>query len=344
MFINKIINCLLLINIIFGLKINNYKPSFINNKNNNLSKKDNLYNDLKKTSLLSKLIYEYNFVNDNNIKNNFTVIPDLNIPTNLTFDFIKRNNIYFNLVQFITFLDNRRFIKSTDKYFNLLNVFFPNTQIYGYFCNKNRLYALIIINRNLKEIIVAFRGSQYIDEWCKNLYTDEKELVFNNKFKIHEGIYNMYSENNADNNLIYILKNLYEYYPKYRKIFTGHSRGSINSILLSLELNTILNEKYDYEIFSFGSPPIFNKELGTYLHNHPKIKIYNIINNMDIVPLLPLYNKFHIGDEILLKDKNAIIKKHDNPYKFNNNISIKNIGISILQHDLNNYIDNIFNF
>jgi hypothetical protein len=304
-----------------------------------------LNNDLKKLSLLSKLVYDYDYIGDHIIKNNYIINQNIDITKNLTFDFIQKNNIYFNLIQFITLLNNKDFLKNTDKYFDILNKQFPNTQIYGYFYNKNRLHSLILLNHKYEEIIVVFRGSQYIDEWFKNLYFIEKEISFNKNFKIHSGIYNMYTNNNIDKNIIYILENLFKYYPKYRKIFTGHSKGGINSFLLTSELLSKFNKKYKYEIYNFGCPQILNYKFGLYLHNNNNIKIYNIINDPDIITNIPFLDKYHIGTEILLKNNNIIIKNHDLPYKisFDITFNITKIYMSILNHDLNMYIKNIYN-
>ena len=300
-----------------------------------------LNNDLKKLSLLSKLVYDYDYIGNHDIKNNYIINQNIDIKKNLTLDFIQKNNIYFNLIQFITLLNNKDFLKNTDKYFDKLNKQFPNTQIYGYFYNKKRLHSLILINHKYKEIIVVFRGSQYIDEWFKNLYFIEKEISFNKNFKIHSGVYNMYTNNDIDKNIIYILENLFEYYPKYRKIFTGHSKGSLNSILLTSELLSKFNEKYNYEIYSFGSPQILNYNFGLYLHNNNNIKIYNVINDNDIITSIPFLNKYHIGTEIILRNNIIIIKNHDLPYQIN--FDITKIYSSILNHDLNMYIKNIYN-
>ena len=338
------LNYLFLINsiIIDSLKFNHILNIKKYNVNDNIIDNNSiLKNDLKKLSLLSKLIYEYDFVGDHIIKNNYIISKNIDITKNLTLDFIEKNNIYFNLIQFITFLNNKDFLKNTNKYFDILNKKFPNTQIYGYFYNKNRLHSLILLNHKYKEIIVVFRGSQYIEEWFKNLYFNEKEISFNKKFKIHGGIYNMYTNNDIDKNIIYILENLFKYFPKYRKIFTGHSKGGSNSILLAVELLSKNKEKYNYEIYTFGSPQIFNYKFGMYLHNNNNIKIYNVINDNDIITTLPLINKYHIGIQVLLKKNDITVKTYDAPYKIN--FDITKFYLSILNHDLNMYIKNIYN-
>ena len=280
----------------------------LKNKNTNISKNiygniEKIHNDLGKMSLLSKIIYDSDY-NEKNKKEELE-------------NFIRCDN--FNCVK----LD----------YLELLS----KSELYKNHDSKNRLQSIILINHDLEEIIVIFRGSIYLDEWMKNLDIKEVELEFNNKFKIHRGIYEMYKENN----LFLKLCDLYKHYPKYRKIFTGHSRGSVNSILSVLELDSKLNEKYNYEIFGFGTPPIFNFLLGDYLNKKSNIKIYNVVNNEDIITLLKLKNRFHIGEEILLDKNSIIIKKHNNPYNINNCIKFTNFFKHIENHDLCNYIENI---
>ena len=336
MYIYYIINFFLLINTVIGFNAN-----------------INLHSDLKKLSLLSKLIYDYDFVGKHPIKNNYIINEKINIKNtvfsgviakentkNLTIDFIQKNNIYFNLLQFVTFLNNKDFLKNTEKYFETLNENFPNTQIYGYFYNKNRLHSLILINHKYKEIIVVFRGSQYIEEWIKNLFINEKKIIFNQNFTFHSGIYNMYTNDDIDKNIIYILENMFKYFPKYRKVFTGHSRGSTNCLLLVIELLTKFNNKFTYEIFNFGTPQILNYNLASFIHNNKNIKIFNIINEDDIITTFPLPNKYHIGTKILLKNNKIFLKKYNEPYKIN--FDITKIYKSILNHDLNTYIKNIY--
>jgi len=287
----------------------------LKNKNINISKNiyeniEKIHNDLGKMSLLSKIIYD----SDYNEKNKKEEFENLNLNSKIN---LRCNNFNCIKLDYLNILSKSEYYKNHD--------------------SKNRLQSIILINHDLEEIIVIFRGSIYLDEWMKNLDIKEVELEFDKKFKIHRGIYEMYKENN----LFLKLRDLYKHYPKYRKIFTGHSRGSINSILSVLELDSKLYEKYNYEIFGFGTPPIFNFLLGDYLNKKNNIKIYNVVNNEDIITLLKLKNRFHIGEEILLNNHKIIIKKHNNPYNINNCIKFTNFFKYIENHDLCNYIENI---
>lgn len=328
-----------------------YKP-FVNSFNTLFkfpNHKNYIYNNLQKVSLLSKLIYEYDFETLNNKKNNYILNSDFDVPSNLTFDFIQKNNIYFNFIQFITSISDKNFVKKANKYFEMLDKYFPNSQIYGYFCSKHRIHSFILINHKHKEIIVIFRGSQYIEEWFQNLNLFETKFLFNKEFSIHSGIYNMYHNKNINNNMIYILKNLFYYFPDYKTIFSGHSRGGVTSIIFAFELfnkieKNINNKKRKYEIYTFGNPPVFNYKIANYLHHHPNIKIYNVFNEYDIISSLPIPFRYQIGTEILLKDKDILIKEHDEPFKNNFYFNFKNLFLSIVGHDLNLYIKNIFEY
>jgi hypothetical protein len=300
---------------------------------------------IKKAALLSKLIYEYDYISNNHTNTNkqkymVDVKQNMNMTTNITSDFVEKNNIYFNLVQFIALIDNKDFVKDTEKYFDVLNKKFENSEIYGYFYNKNRLHSLIILNHKYGEIIVVFRGSQYMDEWFKNLCVYETPIAFSPNYKIHKGIYSMYSDKEIDENILYVLKNLFEFFPDYKKIFTGHSKGGVDSILLAFELDCKLAEKYEYEIYTFGNPPIFNTKFANYLHKHPNITIFNVINTDDIICILPFPHRFHIGIEVLLRDNGIFYIYHKKPFK--KRFNPLNF-FSILNHDLNTYIKNIYN-
>jgi hypothetical protein len=363
-----IINCYLFItgvlykNIItinlLGLSVISYSFNLMNNiKNIEIPK--NIYNpfkklhrnfiknqeknNLKKFSLLSKLIYEYDYVNNINKKDNYIIDNTSNIESNFTTNFIQNTNIYFNFMQYITFLDKKDFfVKDSDKYLDFLDKKFPETQIYGYFYNKKRLHALILLNHKYEEIIVVFRGSQYTEEWMNNLLLYEKNIEVDKKYSIHKGIYDMYRDHDNDKNILYILKNLYHYFPNYKKIITGHSKGSINSLLLAHELLNYFGEKYNYEIYTFGCPPIFNYEFGLFLHSHNQLKIHNIMNNYDIITSFMIPYRYHVGMEIRLNGKNITYVDHEEPYRTVLFETLIFFYKAIINHDMNKYIENIF--
>jgi hypothetical protein len=307
---------------------------------------NNLKQNIKKMAVLSKIVYDYNFDNYkicNHNKKKFHLKSEFDKKTNLTIDFIKNNNIYFDSSQYTSLLTNDDFTKTSEKNLDFINNKYPNTEIYGYFNNKNRLHLIILINHKLNEINIVYRGSLYFDEWYKNLKLNEVSLSFNDNFKIHKGLYEIYTNYNIDNNIIYILKNLFDYFPKYKKIFTGHSRASVFCFLTVIELMSKLKEEYKYEIICFGSPQILNKKIADFLHRNKNIDIYNIINENDIVSYLPFCDKYHVGTEILLKENDISIIEHKEPYQKKYNVLeffkyIRNHNLLIYIEKLNKFL------
>jgi hypothetical protein len=317
-----------------GNKISNNIEKINGNKISNNIEKINL-NKIYKMAILSKTIYDYDF-NNKNKKDSLCLLSKFDLKNNLSIDTIKTNNIYFNTEQYVSYLNTENFSKEAKNYLDFISNNFPDTEIYGYFNNKNRLHSLIIINHKIEEINIVFRGSMYFDEWINNLLIKESSIPFNN-LKIHSGILKLYKHNDINNNILYILKNLFEYFPKYKKIFGGHSKGTILSFLTIIDLLYILDYDYTYEVICFGSPQILNKNIADFLHNNDKIKISNVINENDIICNLPFNNKYQVGLEILMKNNDIMINEYDKPYNSKINV-FNNFFKSISNHDLKKYI------
>jgi len=314
----------LLINIGNSILSLNIKYYFNNLYNKNTEKTLTLYDNLKRTSIISKMIYEYDYTYK---------MKSLN---NQVDEVIKLNHCNF-------FKNNIKY----NKYIELYQQYYKDSDLLGYFV-ENRLYCLFILNHTTKEINIIFRGSNYIDEWIENLNIGEREINFGNNliFNLHNGMYNNYKKYNSDKNIENILNKLFDKYPKYKIIFTGHSKGNINSILTAFKLtcNNNNNNNFNnnvYDIYCYGSPPIFNYEFANILHNNKNLNIYNIINENDIIPHLPY--KYQIGMEIKINNFFIESVNHDEPYYLKSHCFITNICESIFDHDLDNYIDKILN-
>ena len=125
-------------------------------------------NKIYKMAILSKTIYDYDF-NNKNKKDSLCLLSKFDLKNELSIETIKSNNIYFNTDQYVSYLNTENFSKEAKHYLDFISTNFPDTEIYGYFNNKNRLHSLIIINHKIEEINIVFRGSMYFDEWINNL-------------------------------------------------------------------------------------------------------------------------------------------------------------------------------
>ena len=343
MYIN-IIQCLLISTLSTVLYYSNGFKIYENKIINNQFITKSTFNKIYKRALLSKTIYDSDFTNKNNEvkKDSLCILSKLDKKNNLSIDIIKNNNIYFNTDQHVSYLETENFSKEAKSYLDFISTNFPDNEIYGYFNNKNRLHSLIVINHKLEEINIVFRGSMYLDEWINNLIIEEKKIPYNN-FTIHSGILQLYTNNKINDHILYILKNLFEYFPKYKKIFGGHSKGNTLCFLTIIELLFKLDNNDNFEIVCFGNPQILNKDIADFLHKDSRLKIYNVINENDIISYLPFNDKYQIGIEILLKDNDIIINKYNSPFHCKINI-FKNYSKMIKNHDLKEYIRKINTF
>jgi hypothetical protein len=280
--------------------------------------------DIQRTSLLSKLIYDINYpypIQNIYKYSNFNLI-DIN--------YLNSNKILFKDQSFFEKLNKDIFLNN-DKYNNIYN----NIDIFGYF-NYDRIYSLLLVDHTRNQINIIFRGSNYIDEWINNINIFETKIDFTDNFFIHQGIYHNYKKN--EENMDFILNIIFKNYPNYKKIFSGHSKGCINSLLTAYKhlLNDKNNNK-NYYIYLFGNPPIFNYNIAKELNKN--LNIYNIINNNDIVCKLPY--KYHVGKEIIINNNNINIIEHKNPYKLDN-LCFTKICDGIIDHDMKCYINNLY--
>lgn len=309
---------------ILSLNIQNSIQLFKKYTSSNLFNTDLLLyklDDIQRTSILSKLIYDIKYPN-HDIKNmlKYNCLIDIN--------YINTNNILFNDFSFCEKL-NKDILN--DKYKNL----YDNIDIFGYF-NYDRIHSLILIDHSRNEINIVFRGSNYMDEWIDNINIFETKIDFSDHFFIHQGIYNNYKKN--EENMEFILNIIFKKYSTYKKIFTGHSKGCINSLLTAYKY--LLNDKENkqkYNIYLYGNPPILNYDIAQELNEN--LNIYNIINNNDIVCKLPY--KYHVGKEIFIHNNIINIHHHNSPYKLEPLCIIK-ICDGITDHDMNGYIHNLY--
>ena len=148
-----------------------------------------------------------------------------------------------------------------------------------------------IYYKTLKDVnFIAFRGTNDIRSLS---YSFD---VRSHKKKIHKG-YNKYAQHCKR-----ILQDIDIDYTK-KTFITGHSLGSLASILVANELNI------DAEVVLFGSPRLATKDFCQEISNNTKLKIYNYINEYDIIADYPFFVYEHITKPIILKNS----KSHINP-------------------------------
>jgi len=79
-------------------------------------------------------------------------------------------------------------------------------------------------------------------------------------------------------------------------VITGHSIGSIAGALIAHDLNV------DVEVILFGSPKLATTAFRDEIYNNKRMRIFNYINEGDIIASYPFLYLDHITDPIVLKN------------------------------------------
>ena len=179
----------------------------------------------------------------------------------------------------------------------------------AYITNKN-----ITLNTYKNINIIAFRGTNDL----KSLSYSFDLRRYDNK--LHNG-YNRYAQR--------CMKELSELDIDFRKktYITGHSLGSLASILAANELNI------KADVVLFGSPRLATKDFCQEIYENKNLRLYNYVNEYDIIAEYPFFCYQHVTEPIILKNFQSYI----NPIDYH---SIKAYGYNLLKMKKDLCIDN----
>lgn len=173
------------------------------------------------------------------------------------------------------------------------------------------IQVAITICESQKRISVIFRGSESLTDWYYNLTFFKYKIKDN--IRVHKGIYNQLFDNNTYQKLIIELNILFQKYPDFSIYLSGHSLGAGLSTLFGYLLS--YETEKDINIFSFASPRIGNYYWKQSFEIKSNLKHYRITNDYDIIPSVPNFGYYHVGENIRLLENSFIIKKN-NDYKW----------------------------
>ncbi len=201
--------------------------------------------------------------------------------------------------------------KLSKKWLNLLFVFFRlKTSIvdlqFVHFSKLNEKTG-----KNL--IIFVFKGSQEPQDWITNF--DIKDVKFDNHGNVHKGFNQTMklffkvikkrdlTDINLPTTLLEDIKNINE---NSKILLTGHSLGGAIATIVGCHLHKIGIKKENFEIYTFGSPPVGTEDFSNYYND--KINLFRLVNKNDIIPKLEKILKFfHFGTEIILPSNDGEI-------------------------------------
>lgn len=173
-----------------------------------------------------------------------------------------------------------------------------------------------IYYKTFKDInVIAFRGTSDIRSLSYSFDVRSHEQ------KLHKG-YNKYAQYCKT-----ILKDMDIDYSK-KTFITGHSLGSLASVIVANELNI------NAEVVLFGSPRLATKVFCEEIADNKNLKIYNYINEYDIIADYPFFLYDHITKPIILENS----KIHINPINYHSMRTYGHNLIYMKRQEKNQYI------
>jgi len=194
--------------------------------------------------------------------------------------------------------------------------------------SKEGIFGIICTNKD--NILLIFRGTQYIDEWIKNINVEQSFFLLHQNIKnnnalqdidlapsVHRGIYQIY--NKIKSEIFSVLNNLN---PSKNKniIIAGHSLGSAIATICTVDLH--YNNYKNIVTYIFASPRVGNKKFAQLIQNLP---IYSLINSLDVIPSTPtavVPNFNNINQPYIYFDAGKIVRFQDNWDSITNNHSL----------------------
>lgn len=246
----------------------------------------------------------------------------------------KEKNFYEKLKDLVKNKDKFEidFIKSLVKYSNDAYDTAQPATLEGFTTIHNEaenIYAELGYDRKLNYIIVAFRGTSFLDNTgsidLNNLWNDligfQIDFPGCTDCKVHRGFFISFST--IKNDLEKKLKALIDEY-KVPVIYTGHSLGGAYASLAISSYNFPIF-KYS-SLITFGKPRVGNKLYSNYLNQ--KVFGYNfrVAFDKDPIPGVPFNTDYsHEGTEVFFTEKTAYVEKEKLVDSHENSINLLNI-------------------
>ena len=189
-------------------------------------------------------------------------------------------------------------------------------------------------SKGLNAVIVAFRGSNNIQNWILNIGTTKSTYSLCSNCAVHTGFNSGYNAVAAA--VRSAVQNLKAKYRNTRLIVTGHSLGGALAILCTADLKNFFGT-VDLT-YTFGQPRVGNDAFSSwYQSQHPNT--YRLVDYADIVPHLPpsSFGFLHSSNQIWYQRgmQSYTICEPESPSCAN---SIDRTSYSTDDHSLDNYI------
>lgn len=162
----------------------------------------------------------------------------------------------------------------------------------------------VSISRQKKRILVAFHGSENLDDWVSDFLATKQNAPNGLNGKVHGGFYDVVQSGYG--NIQNILKTV-ENFNEIEFVFTGHSLGGAAATLAAAQFysnfsSTFLGSipcKNQIKIITFSAPCVGDKIFASHIEQIFSSNIARFTSNLDIVPKVPPWGE-QAGNEITI--------------------------------------------
>lgn len=183
-------------------------------------------------------------------------------------------------------------------------------------------------------IYIVFRGTSSLDDWKTDLKIRQETFLYDD-VKVHRGFLEQYLSIHQD--IVKCIKPLLNFTNEI--VITGHSLGGALSTICAVYLKEIpSSNKYNVNVYTFGSPRVGNKGFKKLYNKHIK-NSFRIAGHSDLITYFPINSSYtHVHSAISYHDDLIYpFKKFPVPafVRFFN--TIKNIDITATSHKISSY-------
>jgi len=153
-------------------------------------------------------------------------------------------------------------------------------------------HGYVAVNQQLKEIVIAFRGSQDIFAFIKDANVNLVDYgVDSNGAKVSQGFYNVW--NPSRQQVKSQVSTLLSQNPGYTINVTGHSLGAAVASMTALEL-AIDNPNAQVTLIGVSQPRVGDQNFALAIAQQPNLTAYRLEQANDFVGQYPLPNKGYV--------------------------------------------------
>ncbi len=168
--------------------------------------------------------------------------------------------------------------------------------------------AMIVVDRDNKELYVIFRGTSSFEDWITDAKCKRIETVFGG---VHKGVFEAYQAVMAD--IEGFVAKIFAENKGYAIWIGGHSLGGGLATWCANRISVTVGTKAIAGVYTFGSMKVFDKD-GYWKYNHALgPQTYRIVHGCDMIPYHPYgWQGFgHVDDLVYIDTKDNILVDED---------------------------------